>query len=123
MGMAKINVANPSDKGFWGHSFLLCFGAYGDTMVLAYADHLEAALDECVDWLAENAPGLLCDDEVNDEYARVLAETGDEEAAMEAAEVDVIRAGNAGNCLHSWEWFVRSEDPSKERLIAIAKGR
>jgi hypothetical protein len=128
----QIYIANPGDRGYWP-AWVLAFGPYGDLYVLAYAKCLEDALDECVDWIADNAPGLLADDEVADEYRRVLtehvaagADPTDErviEAAQAVAEIDTTIAGNYGHYLHSWQWQICLEDPTKEALISFAKGR
>lgn len=119
----KINIANPNGRDLWRHSYLLWFGAYGDTLVLAYANSLDDALDEAADWLADNAPGLFIDDAVEEAYQEAIARGLSEEEAIEEAEVDVTRAGNEGRCLASWEWGIVAEDPSKAQLIAIARGR
>jgi hypothetical protein len=132
MGLRDIKIANPSGRSFYDQRFVLAFGAYGDTYVLAYADSLESALDECVDWIAENAPGLLADNEVFAAYKEALAEAvaagADPEdesvinTAQESATVDTTQAGNYGNYLHSWEWTIALENPTKATLIAFAKG-
>ncbi len=96
-GMRKLNIANPTDKGLWQHSYVLAFGAYGNTLVLAYADSLDAALDGCVDWIAEHAPGLLSS------WTRRLLE-------LPRRATDV------------W-WCIVAEDPSADDLRAIVKGR
>lgn len=125
-----VKIANPHDKGSYP-AWVLAFGAYGNEYVLAYADHLEDALDECVDWIASNAPGLLADDEVTAEYKRLHAEAvaagahpEDErviERCQEEATVDTTCAGNDGHYLHSWEWTVCLEDPDRDALIAFVK--
>lgn len=132
MRQRKIEIANPGDKAYGNPAWVLAFGAYGCTYVLAYADSLEDALDECVDWIADNAPGLLCDDSVEEEYKRQIAgaimsgeDPSDEsviERSQDAATVDTTCAGNAGHYLVSWEWTICLENPDKRTLIAFAKG-
>lgn len=102
--MSKLNIANPHDRTFTRQSFVLCFGAYGNLHVLVYADHLEDALDEAVDWLEENAPGMLLD--------RDDEPTNDDDA------IDLTCAGNHGRWLPSWEWGIAAENPTKAELIA-----
>jgi len=133
--MAKINVANPHDRAFYDNSYLFYlfyFGAYGLTVVLAYANSLEDALEEAAKWLADNAPGIF----VEVDYAEACTEAGlswppeSEEfhvahedeylAAYERAETDLIYT-EAGY-IASWEWAVE-ENPIKARLIQIARGR
>lgn len=131
MGRREIKIANPSDRAWTDQRFVLAFGAYGDTLVMAYADSLDDALDECVDWIADNAPGLLADESVQDEYKRALAERvaagadPDDQTVIEqcqdAATVDTTCAGNNGHYLHSWEWTIVLENPTKESLIAFVK--
>ena len=121
--MPKIIVANPSDKAWTRKSWLLEFGADADTKILAYANSLEDALDECIDWIADNEPGLLADDLVNEAYQEAIESGLDEEEAHEQATVDTTCGGNAGNYLHSWEWQIRAENPSKRLLIEIFRSR
>lgn len=103
--------------------FVLSFGAYGDTLLLVWADHLQDALDEAVDWIAENAPGLLADEQVNAAYNDAIAKGLDDEQACQVAEVDMTCAGNCGNFIPSWEWSVVSTFPSRERLKGIISER
>ena len=112
----NLEIANTRTP--WAdRAFILWFGAYGSARVLAYARHLEDALDECVDWIADNAPGLLCDDEVAEEYRRLEEEwreghPGEEpdddmiSKWQETAEEDTTIAGNCGHHLTSWEWGI-----------------
>jgi hypothetical protein len=120
----KIIPINFSDRHWTSNRFILCFGAYGDTRLMVWANHLEDALDECVDWISENAPGLLCNDEVNESYreelGRLIASGIDEdEASREAwdmATQDVTTAGNAGDHILSYEWGIVAENPTREQI-------
>lgn len=130
MRTRKINVANPNDRsmlrGRWGYgwqSYLFAFGAYGDTLVLAYGCGLDSAFDEAVDWIAENAPGLLMNDAVNEAYHEAIKSGMSENDAREEAEMDMTCGGNAGDYIASWEWAIVAENPSKANLIAIHRGR
>jgi hypothetical protein len=114
-----IVPVNPGDREWTNHRYILAFGAYGDTLLMAWANNLGDALDECVDWIADNAPGLLCDEAVHDEYRAAIAEGLDEEAAQERATIDTTCAGNAGHYLHSWEWSIAAEDPTRAEILAL----
>ncbi len=113
----RVVMINPTERTAydgWGRggktprtqSYVLWFGAYGSTRLHVFAPSLEDALDAAIDWLAEHAPGHLCDDEVNEEYARLIADGVDEETAIDRAECDTTSGGNAGNRIHSWEWGI-----------------
>ena len=119
MSERKIVPINPGDSDWTEHRYILAFGAYGWTVLMVWANGLEDALDECVDWLADNDPGLLCDKEVADEYKRAIADGKSEEEAQAAAEVDTTCAGNSGHYLHSWEWTIVAEDPTRAEVLAI----
>ncbi len=119
--LRKIVAVNSSDKDWTKHRFVLAFGAYGDTMLLAWANSLDDALDEAVDWIEDHAPGLLADEAVADEYKRLKAEGKSDEEAMEEAEVDTTRAGNHGHYLHSWEWALVAEDPTREQMLELER--
>jgi len=120
----KVNVINPGDREWTKHRYILWFGAYASTHCLVWADSLDDALDECVDWLAKNAPGLLADEEVQAEYKRVceeaIAEGLDEDEAddkaREESQIDTTQAGNYGHYLHSWEWGITAENPTRKEI-------
>lgn len=127
----KLNVANPHDREYTRARFVLHFGAYGWTHVLVYADHLEDALDEAVDWLEEHAPGLLVSREEERELLCEAAEnhglTMEQVEAAQAegdysvwddATVDLTCAGNHGRYLASYEWGIVITNPNKAELIA-----
>jgi hypothetical protein len=112
----EITAINSSDKHFTSNRYILAFGAYGWTQLMVWANNLEDALDECVDWIAENAPGLLCDDEVAELYKEAIAEGKSEEEAREESEMDTTVAGNCGHYLHSWEWNIVAENPTRQEI-------
>ena len=122
----KITCVNPMSRDMReGHyryrPFVLAFGAYGDTVLLAYGHYLEDALDECIDWIADKAPGLLMDDQVAEAYDECIAEGMSEEDAQQEAESDMTIGGNNGHYIASWEWCIIQEEPTRDELIAIAK--
>lgn len=121
LGLHKIIAVNSSDASWTSHRYVLWFGATGGTKLLVWGNSLEDALDEAVDYLADHKPGLLADREVHDEYKRLRAEGMSEEAAQEEASVDTTTAGNASNYLHSWEWGIVAEDPSREELLDLER--
>ena len=117
--MTKFVAVNSTDRDWARHRYLLAFGAYGETRLLVWANSLDSALDECVDWLADNNPGILADDSVREEYERGIAEGMSEEASRARAEVDTTCAGNCGHYLSSWEWSVVFEDPTRAELLEL----
>lgn len=115
-----IHNANPGDKSWTRHNYVFAFGGpYSSKYVRAWANSLDDALDEAVDWLSDHAPGLLCDKEVGEEYERLIAEGKSEEEAMEEAEMDTTPAGGYGQRIRSEEWSIVAEDPSRERVLQI----
>ena len=127
MGLAigrgmKIIPVNGHDRRWTRHRYILSFGAYGSTRLMVWANHLEDALDEAIDWIADNAPGLLCDDEVSEEYERAIKEGLSEEEAHERATEDTTCGGNAGHYILSYEWSIVAEDPTRADILAMQKG-
>mgnify|MGYP001574547708 CR=1 FL=1 len=110
-----LTIVNP---GAAAHRWILAFGAYGDTHLMVWADNLNDALDESIDWIADHAPGLLVDDAVHEAYRSGIAEGLDEEAAQDAATVDTTCNGNCGHYINAWEWTIVAEDPSREMILA-----
>jgi hypothetical protein len=118
---SSITIVNPSDRDWTRNAFVLAFGAYGWTRLLCYAQGIEDALDVAGEWIAEHAPGLLCNEQVQEEYDRAIAEGLSEEDAQERAEEDCtpIGDGSVGWVL-SWEWSIVCENPSRAELFALA---
>jgi hypothetical protein len=116
--MEKFTIVNPIDN--WKKQrYVLAFGEGFSCWYMLAWGHLEECLDECIDYIAEHAPGLLCDDEVNAEYHRLVAEGMSEEKAQEQAEVDTTCAGNCGNRIQSDHWTIVLENPTRQQLKAL----
>jgi len=111
-----VIIVNPPDRSWTRHRYVLWFGAYGETRLMVWANSLDDALDEAVDWIVDHAPGLLADESVREEYNRLIAEGKSEDEAQEEAEVDTTTAGNCGNYLNSCEWGITLEDPTRKEL-------
>ena len=119
---SMFRVLNGWNKYFYNQRFVLAFGAYGNVVFLVYADNLDDGLDECIDWIADEkngVKGLLCDEHVNSEYNRLIAEGKDEETAYTEATVDTISGGNCGNHLNGWEVQILAENPNRRTLKEI----
>lgn len=112
--------------------FLFSFGAYGSTHLAVLADSVEDALESALEWLDDNAPGLLST-VGPDDYARAAAELGaawepeemsdsDTARVYELAEADMTMVSHTtlknGNCIPSWEWTARELDASELAVIA-----
>lgn len=113
----RFTVVNAKEKSYSAQSFLLAFGAYGNTALFCYGEHLEDCLETAVDWLAEHAPGLLADREVAEKYNRLRKENPalSEEEAQEQATVDTTYV-DPGHYLHSWEWTIILDNPTPQAL-------
>lgn len=119
MSFHPINSRTRNSCGRNPNRYVIAFGAYGWTVCLVWADHLEDALDECFDWAEDNAPGLFCDDSVNEEYNRAIAEGKSEDEAYEKSTVDTICAGNYGHYMPAWEVHLVCENPDRKTLKEI----
>lgn len=119
--IGRVTIINPNDANFYKHRYVFAFGAYGDTLLMAYAEGPDSALDECIDWLVEHAPGHIIDEQVNEEFRRLKAEGKSDEKAWEEAEVDTVSGGNAGNHVNASEVHIVAEDPTREQLYEIAQ--
>lgn len=116
MRTRTIHVANPSEKSWTRHNYLLWFGACGATYVLVYAngleDALETAAEYCVEqeWYGLVTPHDQADDDDWAEWERVCN-----------GESDGVTYTEAGFIV-SWEWGIVGEDISKADLIAFHRG-
>jgi hypothetical protein len=115
----SFHLVNPNDKSWTKSRYVIALGAYGWTRLLVWANSLDDALDESIDWACDNAKGLLCDNEVNEAYDLAIAEGHTEESAWEIATVDTTSGGNAGNRINSDHWHLLCENPDRATLKAI----
>lgn len=135
-------IANPSQVDFFednrfvreGPLWQLSFGAYGSTHVYVWADGAESAFEEAVEWLDDNAPGMLV--MVGEEdYQRAAEELGKvwdpsdpDSEVIETAEADMTMIGHTtlkhGNAVASWEWQMREiERGSDEWNTVVERSR
>jgi hypothetical protein len=117
--MKKLEIVNPGDRSWTRQRFILAFGDMGWTKLLVWANSVDDALDEAVDWIEDHAPGLLCDDEVTEAYEAAIAEGKSEEEAMAEATVDTTCAGNHGRYLNSQHWTIWAENPTREQIKTL----
>lgn len=123
--LGSITILNQSDADIFGtgHSYVLWFGMISPKRVLVYASCLDDAVDELIDWVAEEYPGMIIDEEVQEEFERQRKAGLSNEEAWEQAEIDTTSGGNAGNHINSDEWGIIAEDPTEEQLQEIAFGK
>ena len=114
-----IVPVNSNDREWTRHRYILAFGAYGWTRLMIWANSLDDALDEAIDWLVDNAPGHICDEQVEEAYKEAIAEGKSEDEAMEIAEQDTTSGGNCGNRILSYEWFILVEDPTRAQILEL----
>lgn len=116
-----LTILNPTDRDWANHRYILWFGACAPTQIMVWANSLDDALDEAVDWIAEHAPGLLADEQVKEEYKHAIEAGKSEEEAQSIAEIDTTCAGNNGHYLNSWAWDIVAEDPSRAQVKELVK--
>jgi hypothetical protein len=126
-GAHTLTIINPDDRTFYGKAYVLWFGACGPTRLLAYAKSLEDALETCVDWIVDNAPGLLADEQVHEAYneaidaAREVGEDVEDDdvqcRCQDEATVDTTICGD--HYLHSSEWGIVVEQPSRANMLEL----
>lgn len=100
-----IYLVNPSDRDWVNKRYDFAVGAYGENRLSVYANNDDSALEILGDYLEEWLPGLLCTDEVNEEYNRLLREAGedaDEDALASLAAVDTIQLNDI-QYIDAWE--------------------
>lgn len=113
--MYKFEVLNGTDRDWTKHSYVLAFGICMPRNVLVYANSLEDALDTAVDWLKENHPGLIVNDQVNEVIKELLASGKPEDSVYDHLD-GFTSGGNCGDFIDSDEWSIVFEDPSREQL-------
>ncbi len=125
--MSKLTAVNSNDKDWTRNRYVIALGAYGWTRLLVWANSLDDAIEECAEWCADNAPGLLCDSEVAEEYERALAaakmdesltDEQRQEIAWGESTVDTIVC-DQGHYFHSWEVHLMHENPTRDQLLDL----
>ncbi len=86
---------------------------------MVWANHLEDAIDEAIDWVADHAPGNLMDEQVHEAYQRAISQGLSEEQALQVAEEDVFSGGNSGHYVASDELNVVAENPTRECVLRL----
>lgn len=130
----KLLYVNPGNRTYDRHMFILWFGHFTTERYVIYANSLEDALDEGIDYIAEESPGLLANTAVQEEYERLRVEwekthgrdydpEGNDYVLETEAEEDTTSGGNAGDRIASDEWGIVAEDPSDDELREIADRR
>ncbi len=120
--MPKLIIVNPGDGSWTRNRYVLWFGAYGTTLMLVWANHLDDALDECIDYIADPKNGLLehlADDAVHEAYNEAIRNGTSVDEAYEWAEQDTTCGGNCGHYLMSREWGLVVENPTRKELLTI----
>jgi hypothetical protein len=116
MTTKDLVIVNGTDRDWTRGRYVLWFGEISPHYLMVWANGLDSALDKAVDWVADNAPGLLADESVAEEYQAAIAEGLEPEAAFEKASVDTTCAGNNGHYLLSWHWGILFENPSRVEI-------
>jgi 5'-deoxynucleotidase YfbR-like HD superfamily hydrolase len=98
--------------------FVFWFGVSSPTYILAYGRGIEDALDEAIEWVGNNKPGLLCDKEVADLFKEYIAEGETEEDAQNMSEADTYHCGDNNHYVNSDEWRIIFENPQRAELKA-----
>jgi len=112
--------------------YLFSFGAYASTHVAVLGSAVEDCLEAAIEWLDENAPGLLST-VGEDDYKRAAADLHVEWPPDEGTdERDVERVRNQaeadmtmvtwttlknGNAVASWEWSFRALSATELEII------
>lgn len=104
----EVILVNPSDRDWTQGRWIFEFGAYGTTRLMVWGNGVDSAMSEAVDWLAENAPGRLYDNEVSEALAKGELE--------EDATADMFQSGNYGNWVASWECAQGPVNPTRAEL-------
>lgn len=115
----EIVLVNPTDRDWTTQNFILCFGAYGNTVLRVWANSLDCAFDEAIDYIAEFCPGLLYDEQVTEAYNEAIQNGMSEDEAMDEATIDMTIGGNCGNYIASWEWQIVCENPTRNDLKTL----
>lgn len=130
----RLTYVNPNDRSWSPWTWVM--NVADDLYVVYTSDaNLQDAIDEVVDeYIMENAPGVLCTTEVNDEYKRLIAvylnkrslpdenllSDRDLDRIREEAESDCSHVGGYAEYIANDAWSYIAENPTPAQLAAIA---
>lgn len=119
----RVIVVN--DRGIHDHRYVLWFGQNAPTFLMAHADSLDEATDECFDYIETHYPGWFADDLVEERVREVVGDDADDgqvDAARQQVEEElgVFRAGNHGRMMLGEDMGIAAEDPTFLELMQIA---
>lgn len=115
-GSRAIHVVNADGKRFGDPRFLLWFGAYGPTFVLVYARHLEAALEDAAEFLADSGRHWLV---MPHDKVKSTDDLGCD--CADPFECDAHTYTESG-WIGSDEWGIVAERPSNRLLVELHTG-
>jgi hypothetical protein len=106
----EVTIINPNDYDWARELFLFSFGAYGDDLMLVFANGVEKALEIAASDLLAHSPGSFVDqEEMKQLYDEALEESSSEEETQEKATVDLTYTESG--YIPSWEWGVNDATP------------
>ena len=115
----NIKIVNFEDRHWTRDRFILQFGPYGDTRLMIFANNLQEAIDVAIDWIGENEPGLLANDQRDEAFLEARSEGMTEDEAWDCAGEDLTIGGNCGDCILSHEWAIIAENPTREQINGL----
>lgn len=141
VNLSDDSLSNSSVDHECTHFVVFSFGAYGYTYVaVPYAPSgfhpgvdIQDALEAAAGWLADHAPGMFTDVDMDAARDEMLADgelTAEEHADRDSDEVDCKVHEHAtadlthteSGWLHSWEWTIVGEAMTRAELLAFARG-
>lgn len=105
----EIVLVNPDERDERCKAHLVSLGAYGWTRLLVWGRAWDDVIDIAAEWCAKHAPGLLCDDAVEEEYQRALIEIQTKEIPADHPVQPTNTGMTCGACGLSWDDSVSTE--------------
>lgn len=91
--IGRITVVNPDERRNWDrrytHRFVFWFGQGDAAWLMAYAHDEDEALEMCVDWIVEHAPGRLADEQVEENFKELVKEYKEKHPGEEPTEEEM----------------------------------
>jgi hypothetical protein len=128
----SVYLANPSDRSWTRHRYVLWFGACGPTRVMVWANSLDDAIEIAAEWLADHAPGNLIPiwgEEHKGLIAEACSDRGVDFATFDGLDDDAKSAITTdaeadlsmteSGFLTAYEWGIDMEDPTRAQLDAF----
>lgn len=116
--MGSIYAINGNDRNFFRNRYIMSFAGQN---YMVWANSIDDATDELIDYVSEDRPNLLCDKQVFAKFEELRFNGVSENEAYEQSSEGMVCGGNCGNYIESQYFDIVLTNPTREEIKNIQK--